>query len=73
MDDDDGRPARATSYYDNGPLRETLQRLVDFSIINGQAIRFAVGAVNVLTGNFAYFDNAREPIEPEHIIVREAL
>jgi NTE family protein len=39
----------ATSYYDNGPLRETLQQLVDFSIIK-QAIRFAVGAVNV-TGN----------------------
>ena len=73
VDDDDGRPARATSYYDNGPLRETLQRLVDFSIINGQAIRFAVGAVNVLTGNFAYFDNAREPIEPEHIIASGSL
>ena len=56
----------ATSYYDNGPLRETLQQLVDFSIINSQAIRFAVGAVNVLTGNFAYFDNAREPIRAHH-------
>jgi NTE family protein len=56
----------ATSYYDNGPLRETLRTLIDFSIINSQAIRFAVGAVNVLTGNFAYFDNAREPIEPDH-------
>jgi NTE family protein len=63
----------ATSYYDNGPLRETLQQLVDFSIINSQAIRFAVGAVNVLTGNFAYFDNAREPIEPEHIMASGAL
>jgi NTE family protein len=63
----------ATSYYDNGPLRETLMQLVDFSIINSQAVRFAVGAVNVLTGNFVYFDNAREPIEPEHIMASGAL
>jgi NTE family protein len=63
----------ATSYYDNGPLRETLRTLVDFSIINSQAMRFAVGAVNVLTGNFNYFDNAREPIEPEHVMASGAL
>ena len=63
----------ATSYYDNGPLRETLRALVDFSIINSQAMRFAVGAVNVLTGNFNYFDNAREPIEPEHVMASGAL
>jgi len=63
----------ATSYYDNGPLRETLLQLADFSIINSQAIRLAVGAVNVLTGNFVYFDNAREPIEPEHVMASGAL
>jgi NTE family protein len=63
----------ATSYYDNGALRETLRTLVDFSIINSQAIRFVVGAVNVLTGNFVYFDNAREPIEPDHVMASGAL
>jgi NTE family protein len=48
----------ATSYYDTAPLRETLTKLVDFSLLNERAIRFSVGAVNVLTGNFIYFDNA---------------
>ncbi len=63
----------ATSYYDNMPLRASLQEYVDFSIINSRAVRFAVGAVNVLTGNFNYFDNAREAIEPEHIMASGAL
>jgi len=63
----------ATSYYDSSPLKETLNDLVDFSIINDQAIRFAVGAVNVLTGNFIYFDNYEEEIGPEHVMASGAL
>jgi NTE family protein len=63
----------ATSYYDTAPLRETLLELVDFSLLNACAIRFAVGAVNVLTGNFIYFDNGSEEIEPEHIMASGAL
>ncbi len=63
----------ATSYYDNTPLRETLLRLVDFDRINHGTIRFAVGAVDVATGNFAYFDNAETRILPEHIIASGAL
>src|SRR5262249_55273640 len=31
----------ATSYYDSAPLKDTLYDLVDFSLINDQAIRFA--------------------------------
>ena len=63
----------ATSYYDNGPLLETLEELVDFSMINEQSIRFSVGAVNVLSGNFIYFDNKREVIGPEHVMASGAL
>jgi len=63
----------ATSYYDSAPLRETLRDLVDFTLLNGGETRFAVGAVNVLTGNFIYFDNGREEIEPEHIMASGAL
>ena len=37
------------------------------------AIRFSVGAVNVLTGNFIYFDNAEEEIGPEHVMASGAL
>ena len=63
----------ATSYYDSEPLRDTLLELVDFSLINERVSRFSVGAVNVLTGNFVYFDNANEQIEPEHIMASGAL
>ena len=63
----------ATSYYDTSPLKETLNELVDFSLINDRAVRFSVGAVNVLSGNFVYFDNAKEEIEPEHIMASGAL
>jgi NTE family protein len=65
--------ATATSYYDNAPLRETLLELVDFSLINQKETRFAVGAVNVLTGNFVYFDNEHDTITPEHVMASGAL
>jgi len=63
----------ATSYYDTTPLRETLLELVDFDLINARKTHFAVGAVNVLTGNFLYFDNKKEVIEPEHVMASGAL
>jgi NTE family protein len=63
----------ATSYYDTAPLRDTLEDLVDFSMINEKQIRFSVGAVNVLSGNFVYFDNATEVIGPEHVMASGAL
>jgi NTE family protein len=63
----------ATSYYDNLPLCDTLNELVDFSLINERSTRFSVGAVNVLTGNFVYFDNSVEQIGPEHVMASGAL
>src|SRR3984957_8856549 len=49
----------ATSFYSDAPLRETLLRLVDFDLLNSGVVRFAAGAVNVLNGNFVYFDNTQ--------------
>jgi len=63
----------ATSYYDNSPLRETLLELVDFDLLNSKKCRFSVGAVNVLSGNFIFFDNATTTITPEHIMASGAL
>ncbi|TFW15702.1 patatin-like phospholipase family protein [Duganella callida] len=63
----------ATSYYDTAPLRATLERLVDFDRINARETRLSVGAVNVRTGNFAYFDNTVDRIRPEHIMASGAL
>jgi NTE family protein len=46
----------AISLYDTSPLFETLGKLVDFDLINKGPTRLSVGAVNVETANFAYFD-----------------
>ena len=62
-----------TSYYDTSSLKSTLERLVDFDRINSREIRFSIGAVNVATGNFAYFDNAETEIKPEHVLASGAL
>jgi NTE family protein len=62
-----------TSYYDTSDLKGTLERLLDFDRINSLETRFSVGAVNVRTGNFAYFDNARQTIRPEHVMASGAL
>jgi NTE family protein len=63
----------ALSYYDVAPLRATLEALVDFDRINADAMRFSVGAVNVRTGNFVYFDNTTHQIYPEHVIASGSL
>jgi len=65
--------AGVTSYYDVTGLWSTLERLIDFDRINAKAMRFSVGAVNVRTGNFAYFDNKTDMIRPEHIMASCAL
>jgi NTE family protein len=63
----------ATSYYDTAPLKATLERLVDFERINAGETRFSIGAVNVTTGNFLYFDNTTHTIGPEHVLASGAL
>ncbi len=68
----DGSPA-ATSFYDTTPLKATLERLVDFDRINSDGVRLSIGATNVASGNFRYFDSALERIRPEHILASGAL
>ena len=76
----EGTPG-ALSYYDTAPLEKTLERLVDFDLVNTpdpkHKVRLSVGAVNVETGNFRYFDSAdatyAKPIGPRHIMASGAL
>jgi NTE family protein len=63
-----------TSYYSTEALKQTLERLVDFDRINNaKDMRLSVGAVNVRTGRFAYFDSAKIKIRPEHVMASGAL
>ncbi len=63
----------ALSYYDVTPLKATLERLADFDRINRGEMRFSVGAVNVRSGNFVYFDNTTHRIGPEHVMASGSL
>ncbi len=63
----------ATSYYETNSLKATLERFVDFDRINTDDMRFSVGAINVRTGNFVYFDTTTHHIKPEHVMASGAL
>jgi NTE family protein len=63
----------AISYYDTAPLKHTLEQLVDFDLLNSGRVRLSVGAVNVETGNFIYFDTANQRIDVRHIMASGAL
>jgi len=67
-----GSPA-ATSIYDTTPLKSTLEKLVDFDRLNADGVRLTVGATDVETGNFRYFDSATDVIAPEHVMASGAL
>src|SRR5581483_2045589 len=65
---------KLTSYYVTDGLRRTLERLVDFDRINhAKETRLSLGAVNVQTGRFAYFDSAEITIRAEHVMASGAL
>jgi NTE family protein len=67
-------PGNLVSYYDTSVLKGTLERLVDFNRIdNAGDVRLSVGAVNVRTGQFSYFDSANMTIRPEHVMASAAL
>ena len=63
----------ATSYYDTRDLKATLESVIDFDRINTGEIRLSLGAVNVRSGNFVYFDTETHKIRPEHVMASGAL
>jgi NTE family protein len=63
----------ATSYYDTDELKNTLNRLIDWNILNDQQKRLSVGAVEISSGNGRYFDTTKERLGPEHIMASGAL
>ena len=68
-----GTPA-AISYYDTEPLRRTLERLVDFDLLNSGAVRLSVGAVNVTHRQLRLLRQpASSAIDARHIMASGAL
>ncbi len=63
----------ATSYYDTSKLRATLESLIDFDLLNNGDTRLSLGAVNVRSGNFVYFDTQTQKIGLDHILASGAL
>ncbi|UUX96565.1 DUF3734 domain-containing protein [Aquabacterium sp. J223] len=61
------------SLYDTAPLKATLERLVDFDLLNRGPTRVSVLAVDVESGNLEVFDSARQRLGPEHILASGAL
>jgi len=63
----------ALSFYDSAPLIATLDRLVDWKLLNDGPVRLSVGAVDIESGNFRYFDTTRDKIDARHIMASGAL
>lgn len=47
------------AFYDTSPLIKTLEDLIDFDLLNRGPTRLSVGAVEIESANFRYFDSAQ--------------
>ncbi|MDY7525029.1 patatin-like phospholipase family protein [Sphingomonas sp. 10B4] len=63
----------AMSFYDTAPLEDLLDALVDWDLLNHGPVRLSVGAVDVESGNFSYFDTTETVIDARHIMASGAL
>ena len=63
----------ALSFYDSAPLKATLDSLIDWDLLNTGPVRLSVGAVDIESGNFRYFDTTTERIDARHIMASGAL
>jgi NTE family protein len=65
--------AEALSFYDSHSYRETLDAFVDWDRLNHGPVRLSVGAVDVESGNFRFFDTTTDTIDARHIMASGAL
>ena len=64
---------QALSFYDSTQLARTLDDLVDWDLLNDGPVRIGVGAVEIESGNFHYFDSKSERLDARHIMASGAL
>jgi len=68
-----GEQPEDLGYYDTRPLRQTLEELVDFDLINRKQLRLSLGTVSLTTGKSVYFDNHERRIGADHVRASGAL
>jgi NTE family protein len=57
------------SFYDLTPLKERIERLVDFDRLNSGSVRVSVATTDIETGELVLFDTARgDRIEVDHLL-----
>jgi len=70
------RPLKASelSFYDTEPLRQMLNKHVDFDSINGKnGPWLSLGATRVIDGELVFFNSFIEPISAQHVLASGAL
>ena len=58
--------------FDSKPLVTTLERVIDFSLLNSAAVPFILGTVDMQNGEPVFFDTRREKLAPVHFLATTA-
>jgi NTE family protein len=58
--------------FDSKPLVATLQRVVDFDLLNEAAVPLVIGTVDMENGNPVLFDTRKHVFEPRHFLATTA-
>jgi NADPH-dependent 2,4-dienoyl-CoA reductase/sulfur reductase-like enzyme/predicted acylesterase/phospholipase RssA len=66
-------PYKWTSFYDTSPVKELLNKSVDFGELKNSPVRLLVSAVDVETAELITFDSYIDDITPDHIIASGSL
>lgn len=62
-----------TSFYDTSELKHTLEKVIDFNLLNNSSVRLTLAALCLEDSELVYFDNAKQELGPEHIMASSAL
>lgn len=66
-------PKEWTGFYDTAPMRELIQKYVNFEFLKRSPVRLLVGAVNVLNGEMKVFDSYVDNLTPDHLLASGSL
>jgi NTE family protein len=63
-----GFTAENASFYDTRPLRQTLNKYIDFDYLNSGDTHLSVGSVSATQGEVTYFGTAHERLHLDHVL-----